>query len=242
MNKIICGDAFDILNKLPNESINLLLTDPPYGANFLSYKPERVNGIKGEKELSENLYIYNRFYLNLLLLAYNKLKIDGSFLLFTADASLYKLLPLVISVGFLKQAVLIWWARDKPIVTSAPRFRWETELILHLTKIEKFKWTSDQINSNVLNVNAVFKGRKEYVGHPTQKPLELGRKLIMPLTEKNDLVVDPFCGSGTFMVAAKELERNYFGCDIEQKYVEITLNRLLKIPNRRLQDFGENKM
>jgi site-specific DNA-methyltransferase (adenine-specific) len=64
--------------------------------------------------------------------------------------------------------------------------------------------------------------------HPTQKPLDLMVRCVQLFTRRNDLIVDPFCGSGTTLAAAKLHGRRYLGCDLEAKYVEMAQKRLAK--------------
>ena len=70
--------------------------------------------------------------------------------------------------------------------------------------------------------------KKERVGYPTQKPVKLLERIILASSNKGDLVFDPFCGSGTTLVAAKRLERKYIGCDINPDAVKLAKERLLK--------------
>lgn len=70
---------------------------------------------------------------------------------------------------------------------------------------------------------------KERVGYDTQKPKKLLEKIIKGFSNKGDIVADFFCGSGTTMVVAKELGRQYIGCDINSRAVEITNERLEKL-------------
>ena len=66
----------------------------------------------------------------------------------------------------------------------------------------------------------------ERTPHPTQKPIDLLRLLIKGYSNHNDLIIDPFAGSGTTLVAAKELGRQYIGCEIDSRYIKIIRNRL----------------
>jgi len=77
--------------------------------------------------------------------------------------------------------------------------------------------------------SGVGPGSFEYMGHPTQKPIALIRWLILKYTNEKDLILDPFCGSGTTCVAAKMLGRRYVGIDISEKYCEISRQRLSKV-------------
>ena len=67
---------------------------------------------------------------------------------------------------------------------------------------------------------------KERIGYPTQKPLALLDRLIKAFTNEGDMVADFFCGSGTTLVSAKRLNRQYIGCDINKDAIEITNKRL----------------
>ena len=67
---------------------------------------------------------------------------------------------------------------------------------------------------------------KERTGYPTQKPLILLEKIIELTTDKNDVVLDPFCGSGTTLVAAQLLHRQYIGIDISQDAIEMSQSRI----------------
>ena len=80
-----------------------------------------------------------------------------------------------------------------------------------------------------LDINILPQARKERVGYDTQKPKALLERIIKASSNKNDIVADFFCGSGTSLVVAKELERNYIGCDINPRAVEITKTRLKNI-------------
>ncbi|MDM8531957.1 DNA methyltransferase [Anaerolineales bacterium HSG25] len=82
--------------------------------------------------------------------------------------------------------------------------------------------------SDVWDIPYLNPKAKERVGYPTQKPLLLLERIIQLVTNKGDLVLDPFCGSGTTCVAAKLLERNYIGIDISSEAIKLTKNRLKK--------------
>ena len=76
-----------------------------------------------------------------------------------------------------------------------------------------------------------------FTGHPSQKPLNLIKQLIIENTHPGDLVLDPFLGSGTTAVACKKLGRNYIGIEKEPAYIEIALKRLERVNNHKITDF-----
>ncbi|HHD9410814.1 TPA: site-specific DNA-methyltransferase, partial [Streptococcus pneumoniae] len=80
--------------------------------------------------------------------------------------------------------------------------------------------------SDVWNIPFLNPKAKERVGYPTQKPILLLEQIIKIATDKNDIVLDPFCGSGTTLVASKILNRNYMGIDLSEEAINITQQRL----------------
>jgi site-specific DNA-methyltransferase (adenine-specific) len=80
--------------------------------------------------------------------------------------------------------------------------------------------------SSVWRIPAVPMREKSHGRHPTQKPLRLVRRAVLASTGEGDLVFDPFCGSGTTGVAAKELERFFVGAEMEREYAELAARRI----------------
>ena len=72
------------------------------------------------------------------------------------------------------------------------------------------------------------KGEKIFGKHPTQKPVELIKRILLASTKEGDVVLDPFCGSSSTGVACEELKRKYIGIDINREYLELSLKRLIK--------------
>ena len=91
------------------------------------------------------------------------------------------------------------------------------------THLEKGKYAT-----NILRVPSLKGSSKEKVGHPSQKPLKLIEMLVQSATREGDLVLDPFLGSGTTALVCQNLNRNFVGIEIEQKYIEIAESRLQK--------------
>ena len=81
--------------------------------------------------------------------------------------------------------------------------------------------------SSVWRIRTVPKAEKLYGYHPTQKPLRLVRRALLASTREGELVFDPFCGSGTTAVAAKELGRFFVGAELEEEYAELAARRIV---------------
>ena len=182
-NKIICDDCMNILKQLPDKSVDLILTDPPY--------PDYHTELYGYKE--GMIDFLKQFSCKQLI--FWSTKID-----FPLDYF----------------AIHIW---DKLVGCAS-----EYERIFERNSTNR-QWR--MFRAYVMNstVAASFGGDIFY-GHPSQKPIKLIKKLVEEYSNLGDLILDPFCGSGTTCVAAKLLGRNYIGIDISQAYVDIARNRL----------------
>jgi len=83
---------------------------------------------------------------------------------------------------------------------------------------------------DVFEIPTINNGMQEKTPHPTQKPEELVRKIILASSDENDLVLDPFCGSGTTPVCSTQLNRKWLSCDLSSEYLDWTIDRLENIP------------
>ncbi|MDR0927998.1 MAG: site-specific DNA-methyltransferase [Ignavibacteria bacterium] len=120
---------------------------------------------------------------------------------------------------------LLWAKKDKK---SKHIFNYE--LMKHWNDLDdKFKNTDKQMRS-VWAINTSPKSEKEFGKHPTQKPLDLLKRIIIASTNENAIILDPFNGGGTTGIACKLIgNRNYIGIDTEQEYLDLTVNRYNKI-------------
>jgi len=157
---------------------------------------------------------------------------------------------IIYTVGFAMQELgykilndIIWYKRNAPPNLSCRYFTHSTEIVLWAAKNEKSKHYFDyqlmrRMNNgkqmrNVWEISAPPAEEKKFGKHPTQKPVELLRRLILASTREGDLVLDPFCGSSTTGVAAVLLNRKYVGIDLEEEYLQLS--------EKRLEEAIENK-
>ena len=100
---------------------------------------------------------------------------------------------------------------------------------------KEHKWKPDMRGAkprDVIDIPAISNGMKESTDHPTQKPEELLRRLLLAVTQPGDLVVDPFGGSGTTYVVSEQLKLNWLGCDLSEEYCKMAATRLAGVPDR----------
>lgn len=103
-------------------------------------------------------------------------------------------------------------------------------------------WTPHPLGAkpkDVIEIPTTCNGMEEKTPHPTQKPEELLRKLILAASTENNLVVDPFSGSGTTLVVAEQLNRRWLGCDLSDEYNRWAITRLEKVQRRSIDEWIE---
>lgn len=242
INKVILGDCLEVMPQIEDRSVDLILTDLPYGQSGLTGKWDKVIPV------------------NLLWEQYKRIiKVEGAIVLFSAQP----FTSLLISSN-LEMFKYEWiWKKSKStgyfdvqyrpmrkhenIVVfgfggvsncSNPRMKYSPQ---NLIKLEKAKIRKGKSPDATCRTAVVGKGEQKYTNfpntllefgsesktvHPTQKPLLLCEYLVKTYTNKNDLVLDNTCGSGTTLVAARNLNRNFIGIEKEKKYYDVCLERL----------------
>ena len=205
---LFCADCFEILPLLKKESVDLVLTDPPYGIR-------RDRGFEGfggfgkpiARRQYDNTWDLGRpskiYFIEILRTSKNAIIFGGNFF---AD---------ILPQG---NHWIVW---DK--LNTMPSFG-DCELL----------WTNIKRNSVkkiVYEYNGLL-GKEQQRWHPTQKPVALIQKLLKTYSPKDDLVLDPFLGSGTVAVACERLGRRWIGIEISEDFCEIAKKRILKEANQ----------
>lgn len=229
LDSVICGDAVDIMFQLPECSVDALITDPPYCAGSIS-EASRV-AAKGQGLRSKNIRRFGWFIgdnmgtagLAFLLRsiafeATRVLKPTGSVLVFCDWRMVPTLIPAVESAGLRYQNLIVW---DKGHMGLGAGFRARHELIMHMT-VGSPEY-HDKGTANVLTAKRVNADDKE---HQTQKPTSLLRQLIEVVTPPGGIVLDPFAGSGSTLVAARETGRHWIGIERNPDHCQTSRRRV----------------
>ncbi len=226
-NDIRASDYANFLRSICKESVDLVLTDPPYTIS-------KDTGFKSVKKgvarfaVSMDFGEWDHDLINLYNMTeelYRILKEGGTVIIWY---DLWKLGLLKNALEYNKFRMIrnIIWLKTNPVPINMQS--------TYLSNSREFALVA------VKGVNNIFKskydnGIYEYPifhsddrFHPTQKPVKLFSDLIIKHSNKGDLVMDPFMGSGTTAVAAISNSRNFIGCDIDQKYVNLALSRIHK--------------
>jgi len=224
--QIYHGDCREILPTLGK--FDLLLTDPPYGVSVEGAVHHNLPG-KGSRNL--DFFVGDNDWTAMtslvsarISLAEEHLNETGSAYIWCGHRQFGNLLSIFDGQGY-STRFLVWAKKVPP--PAAPNSGWSSgaELCVYAYKPGRI-WNGKWQNNNVLTYDSYRHGQPGKVDHPTQKPLNLITKLVKFSSVEGSTLLDPFMGSGTTLVAAKNLGRKAIGIEIEEKYCEIAARRL----------------
>ncbi|SHE66509.1 site-specific DNA-methyltransferase (adenine-specific) [Seinonella peptonophila] len=227
INSVIQGDCLEVMKTIETESIDSVITDPPYcsGGFTEAQKKASTQMIRSASTwfVNDNMTTLGLIWLirNVAIECNRLLKPSGSMLIF-CDWRMYPhLAPALESSGLQLRNLIVW---DKGVMGLGFGFRPQHELVMEFVK-GKAKYETKK-GRNVIQAKRVTPKGKQ---HPTEKPVELMAELIKVVTPFGGTVLDPFCGSGTTLVAAKENGYSYIGIEKDEGYVQVARKRLGKI-------------
>ena len=225
LNEVIEGDCVEKLKDLPDNSVDLVITSPPY---------DNIEGSgysKGKKDVLF-LKLYSDFFDGVLNEIYRVLKPTGQLYLNLKSGTINKTLVTPHWIEFLesfKQFKLksyIIWKYSGSFDSTKVRFHLDYEIIYHLSKTDDItiNYESDEKDplTSVWYIPHFITNRL----HPVQMPEALAEKIIKRGSKEGDLVLDVFAGSGTSLVVAKKLNRNFIGIEINPEHINTIKKRL----------------
>jgi len=246
INKVHCEDCLEFMKHIPDKSIDLVLTDPPYNEGY-KYRGSNYQDKRND---------YYEFLETVIIEIKRMLKNSGSFYLKHSSRQINKIVPLL-NKHFIFRNLIIWISNSQ----AHPKLNYDSyyEPIYFYTKSDEYifnkraelrekpptYWSGEGKEFIGLLVNCFYDIKKIQAGclrkveggkigkeklHPCSMPERLAQRLIKVSSNKGDLILDPFLGSGTTAIACKELNRNFIGIEINPIYVEISKNRLAQIP------------
>lgn len=259
-NKIICGDAFEVLKKLPEKHFDLLFADPPYNLS----KNFGKNSFK-----KTSLEEYENWLDSWLSKCANLLKPSASVYLCGDWRSASAIQRVGMKYFTLRNRIT--WEREKGrgakinwknssediwFFTVSDDYYFDVEAVKLKRKViapykEKGKpkdWEESKAGnfritspSNLwTDLSVPFWSMSENTEHPTQKPEKLLAKILLASTRENDLILDPFAGSGTTAVTAKKLNRKFTSIEADEKYCLLTAKRLeMAKKDKTIQGFAD---
>ncbi|WP_434139704.1 DNA-methyltransferase [Photobacterium leiognathi] len=211
-------DAVEWLSSLPDQSIDLLITNPPYESlekHRAVGTTTRLKQSKGSSNQWFNIFPNERFD-TLLTQAYRVLKQNSHFYLFCDQETMFHIKPIAEQVGFKFWKPIVW---DKVAIGMGYHYRARYEFILFFEKGKR--------KLNNLSIPDVLECKRVYRGYPTEKPVPLLEILIEQSSVEGEVVANPFFGSGSTLVAAQKLSRQAWGNDISDSAHQYLTQRIM---------------
>lgn len=217
LNKIYCEDCLDGMEKISNNSIDLIVTDPPY---LINYKTNHRNNKEHEFCSTIKNDDNKKLIKNYISECYRILKDDSAFYCFSSSDKI-DFFKQEIEKYFDIKNIIVWVKNNWTAGDLKAQYGKQYEFIIYANKGRRE--IEGKRLSNVWRFNRVV-GNKQL--HQNQKPLRLVNRIIKKSSNQEDVIFDGFIGSGTTAVSAKSLNRFYLGFEIEQKYIDIANKRL----------------
>lgn len=222
MHKLLQGDCLELITKIPDNSIDLIVTDPPY-KTITGGDSNGKNSVRPKGMLSGNRKLFKhqndikpeRWIPEL----FRVLKEGSHCYIFTNHLNMKDMLIESEKAGFKLHNILVW---EKNNCTPSQFYMKNCEYILFLRK-GKAKWINDIGGSKTVHQFQNIIGNKV---HPTEKPVDLMKFYIENSSSKGDLVLDPFMGAGSTGIAALNSGRSFIGFELDEEYFETAKDRI----------------
>ena len=229
MFELYNDDCLKVLGKIGDDTVDLIVTDPPY--NLGEFAKSRAANLQNMRDnffvaagwdnvsYDEWKELMNSFFKEAARVS----KVGGSLLMFMSIMKLETIIEMAQQHGFYYKTVGVWHKTNPMPRNMNLHFINSTEPWLYFVYKKKTGTFNNDGKAlhDFIETSVTPKREKEYGAHPTQKPLDLIKFFVKTLSNEGDLVIDPFMGSGTSAVAAKELNRNFIGVELDENYYKI---------------------
>ena len=252
---LLQGNCIDVLNSIEAETIDMIFADPPYmlsNGGITCHSGRVVSVNKGEWDESRGLDEDFSFHNKWINACKRVLKSTGTIWISGTYHSIYACGFALQKSGFKILNDICWFKPNASPNMSCRCFTASHETLIwakkdmkgkHIFNYEEMKngdWKNDSLKKPNKQMRSVWqidtpKPSEKVLGkHPTQKPLELLRRIILASTNKGALILDPFTGSSTTGVMALLLGRKFIGIDLEKEYLDLSIKRFEEVFSRKL--------
>jgi site-specific DNA-methyltransferase (adenine-specific) len=245
VNKILFGNCIELMDDLPEDKIQLILTDPPYSASgkSLSLVNNKTGGpyhkINEKWDEFDGYQDYYNFTKEWTKKADRTLNKKGTIMVCCSYHNIGEVIMSLKELDY-KFLNIITWKKTNPMPSIVKRtFTYSTEFIVwfakssgwtfnyeKMKKYAKGKQLRDVWEFPLCQGAERIKRKNGRAAHPTQKPLKLFQRLIEAATNPGDIVLDPFIGAGTTAIASIKLDRQWIGIENNHDYIEIAEKRI----------------
>ena len=221
-HRLLCGDstkAETYAKLMDGKQANLVVTDPPYNVNFTAGR-ENERLIKNDNLSDGDFY---QFLLAAFQNIYQTLVDGGALYVFHADTEGLNFRKAVKEVGFHLAGVCIW-VKDS-LVLGRSDYQWQHEPVIYAWKpTGRHRWYADRKQTTVWQ----FDRPKRSEEHPTMKPVALCAYPIQNSSAPNGIVLDPFGGSGSTLIACEQTDRLCYTAELDEKYCDVIVKRYIE--------------
>lgn len=218
-HRIICGDATKLetyKTLLEDTKVNLVVTDPPYNVNYEG----SAGKIKNDNMEDDKFY---QFLFNSFVNMEQAMADDASIYVFHADTEGLNFRKAFQDAGFYLSGCCIW--KKPSLVLGRSPYQWQHEPCLYGWKKKgKHKWYAGRKETSVWE----FEKSKKNADHPTMKPIALLAYPIKNSSMTNSLVLDPFAGSGSTLIACEQTGRVCYAIELDEKYCDVIVKRYIE--------------
>ena len=244
LGRILPGDCIEAMRSLPAASVDMVFADPPYnlqlGGELNRPDGSHVDAVTNDWDKFDSFAAYDAFTRAWLAEARRVLKPNGSLWVIGSYHNIFRVGAILQDMGFWILNDIVWRKANPMPNFKGTRFTNAHETLIWAATGEKAKYTFNYRAMKTLNDELQMRsdwvlpicGGQERIrkggakAHPTQKPEALLYRVMLATTNKGDVVLDPFFGTGTTGAVAKRLGREWIGCEREQVYREVALERI----------------
>ena len=247
INTIHLGDCIELLKQAPDNSVDLIFADPPYNLQLKGelYRPNqtKVDAVNDAWDKFDSKEDYDKFTAAWMKECHRILKNTGSFWVIGTYHNIFRIGTILQNTGFWMLNDIIWVKPNPMPNFKGTRFNNAHETLIWAAKSQTSNYTFHYHSLKAMNDDLQMRsdwwipicqgseririnGQK---AHSTQKPVELLLRVILSTSNPDDIVLDPFSGSGTTAAVAKRLGRKYMAFEREAFYVQVAQDRLEKI-------------
>lgn len=219
-HRVICGDstkAETYKQLLDDRKANLVVTDPPYNVDV----EETAGKILNDNMSDSDFY---HFLLSMFTQVENHMEDDASIYVFHADTEGLNFRKAFKDAGFYLSGCCIW--KKNSLVLGRSPYQWQHEPCLYGWKKKgKHQWFSDRKQTTIWE----YDRPKSSKDHPTMKPIQLMAYPIQNSSMRGTVVLDPFLGSGSTLIAADQTGRVCYGIELDEKFVDVIVKRYIEV-------------
>jgi modification methylase len=244
LGRILDGDCIEAMRSLPTASVDLVFADPPYnlqlGGDLNRPDGSHVDAVTDHWDQFDSFAVYDKFTREWLTEARRVLKPNGSLWVIGSYHNIFRVGAILQDLGFWILNDIVWRKANPMPNFKGTRFTNAHETLIWASQGEKSRYTFNYRSMKTLNdelqmrsdwVLPICGGQERLKSggskvHPTQKPEALLYRVMLATTNKGDVVLDPFFGTGTTGAVAKRLGREWIGCERESIYREAALERI----------------